>query len=60
MLESFENCAKSLQFPRITINFVFTAETEAVEPDVRAVLMVTCYERETQSDVRTSLLLTLN
>ena len=41
-MKSFENCAQSLQFPRITVDFVFTADAEVVKPDMFAVLVVTC------------------
>ena len=45
MLESFQYGSKCLQFPASLVHFVFTAETEVVEPDVCAVLVVTCHER---------------
>ena len=49
MLESFENCAECFQFPRIPVHLVFTAETEVVEPDVFAVLVVTCLKNSVTS-----------
>ena len=51
MLKSLEHCAKCLQFPLVCVHFVFTADAEVVEPDVFAVLVVACHERNTRSDV---------
>ena len=44
MFESFEHGSECLHLPAFLVHFVFAAETEVVEPDVFAVLVVICDE----------------
>ena len=50
-MESFQYGSKRLQLPAFLVQLVFTADAEIVEPDVFAVLMVTCHDRNAHSDV---------
>ena len=42
VVEPFEHCTECLQFPLSPVHFVSAAEAEFVEPDVFAVLVVSC------------------